>query len=107
MLDPLALNTLRQFRAGVYDCFGARRDALFELLDAATVAGLVPSLALSGGKTSVGSGNSFVGVMQPVQHWPRVDRASYWSRSGLRRLQSERAMRAILVVVRHEFTEDR
>src|SRR6266581_6716691 len=45
MLDPLALNTLRQFRAGVYDCFGARRDALFELLDAATVAGLVPSLA--------------------------------------------------------------
>src|SRR5207244_11234724 len=36
---------LRQFRAGVYDCFGARRDALFELLDAATVAGLVPSLA--------------------------------------------------------------
>src|SRR6266849_3259909 len=25
MLDPLTLNTLRQFRAGVYDCFGARR----------------------------------------------------------------------------------
>src|SRR5712691_1415607 len=45
MLDPLTLNTLRQFRAGVYDCFGARRDALFELLEAATVAGLVPSLA--------------------------------------------------------------
>src|SRR5260370_8864537 len=45
MLDPLTLNTLRQFRAGVYDFFGARRDALFELLDAATVAGLVPSLA--------------------------------------------------------------
>ncbi len=45
MLDPLTLNTLRQFRAGVYDCFGARRDALFELLDAATVAGFVPSLA--------------------------------------------------------------
>src|SRR5438067_352094 len=45
MLDPLTLNTLRRFRAGVYDCFGARRDALFELLDAATVAGLVPSLA--------------------------------------------------------------
>jgi hypothetical protein len=35
----------QQFRAVVYDCFGARRDALFELLDAATVAGLVPSLA--------------------------------------------------------------
>jgi hypothetical protein len=45
MIDPATFNTLRQFRAGVYDCFGARRDALFELLDAATVAGLVPSLA--------------------------------------------------------------
>src|ERR1700737_3713366 len=45
MIDPATLNTLRQFRARVYDCFGARRDALFELLDAATVAGLVPSLA--------------------------------------------------------------
>jgi len=45
MIDPALVNTLRQFRAGVYDCFGLRRDALFELLDAATVAGLVPSLA--------------------------------------------------------------
>jgi len=41
MIDPATFNTLRQFRAGVYDRFGARRDALFELLDAATVAGLV------------------------------------------------------------------
>jgi hypothetical protein len=45
MIDPVLLNTLRQFRAGVYDRFGARRDALFDLLDAALVAGLVPSLA--------------------------------------------------------------
>src|SRR5438094_9594519 len=45
MLDPATLTTLRQFRAGVYACFGARCDALFELLNAATVAGLVPSLA--------------------------------------------------------------
>src|SRR5947209_2188192 len=45
MLDPLTLNTLRQFRAGVFDCFWARRDALCELLDAATVVGLIPSLA--------------------------------------------------------------
>ena len=45
MVDPLLVNTLRQFRAGVYGSFGTRRDALFELLDAATVAGLVPSLA--------------------------------------------------------------
>ena len=45
MIDPVLFNTLRQFRAGVYNSFGARRDALFDLLDAATVAGLVPSLA--------------------------------------------------------------
>lgn len=45
MIDPVLFNTLRRFRAGVYDRFGARRDALFDLLDAATVAGLVPSLA--------------------------------------------------------------
>jgi hypothetical protein len=45
MVDPATFNTLRRFRAGVYPRFGARRDALFELLDAATVAGLVPSLA--------------------------------------------------------------
>jgi hypothetical protein len=45
MVDPATFKTLRQFRAGVYHRFEARRDALFELLDAATVAGLVPSLA--------------------------------------------------------------
>src|SRR3954451_24486166 len=45
MLDPVMFNSLRRFRAGVYGSFGARRDALFELLDAATVAGLAPSLA--------------------------------------------------------------
>src|ERR671926_740002 len=45
MLDLATFRTLRQFRAGVYERFEARRDALFELLDAATVAGLVPSLA--------------------------------------------------------------
>ena len=45
MRDPVMCNSLRRFRAGVYGAFGARRDALFDLLDAATVAGLVPSLA--------------------------------------------------------------
>src|SRR4051794_26830889 len=45
MIDPATFNTLRRFRAGVYQRFEVRRDALFELLDAATVAGLVPSLA--------------------------------------------------------------
>jgi DDE superfamily endonuclease len=44
MVDPATFTMLRQFRAGVYQHFEARRDALFELLDAATVAGLVPSL---------------------------------------------------------------
>ena len=45
MIDPVVFNTLRQFRAGVYRRFGSRRDARFEVLDAAVVAGLVPSLA--------------------------------------------------------------
>ena len=45
MVDPVMFNSLRRFRAGVYGALRARRDALFELLDAATVAGLVPSLA--------------------------------------------------------------
>lgn len=45
MIDPVMFNSLRRFRAGVYSAFGARRDALFELVDAALVAGLVPSLA--------------------------------------------------------------
>ena len=45
MIDPVVFNSLRRFRAGVYGAFGTRNDALFELLDAATVAGLVPSLA--------------------------------------------------------------
>ena len=45
MIDPTTFNLLRQFRAGVYQRFDRRADALFELLDAVTVAGLVPSLA--------------------------------------------------------------
>ena len=44
MIEPTTFNTLRQFRARVYEHFDARRDALFELLDAATVAGLVPGV---------------------------------------------------------------
>src|SRR5581483_7654620 len=34
MIDPTTFTALQAFRAGVYECFGARRDALFELLDA-------------------------------------------------------------------------
>jgi hypothetical protein len=45
MIDPATFNLLRQFRAGVYQRFDKRADALFELLDAVTVAGIVPSLA--------------------------------------------------------------
>ena len=45
MLDPVMFNNLRRYRAGVYGAFGAGRDALSELLDVATVAGLVASLA--------------------------------------------------------------
>lgn len=45
MVDPTTFTLLRTFRADLYSRFGARRDALFELLDAASVVGLTPSLA--------------------------------------------------------------
>jgi hypothetical protein len=44
MVDPTLLHTLRAFRAAVYQHLGARRDALFDVLDAATTVGPVPSL---------------------------------------------------------------
>jgi hypothetical protein len=44
MVDFTLLSTLRAFRVAVYQHLGARRDALFEVLDAATLAGAVPSL---------------------------------------------------------------
>src|SRR5215213_2678680 len=44
MSDPTLLHTLQAFRAAVYAALGARRDALFEALDAATTVGSVPSL---------------------------------------------------------------
>jgi hypothetical protein len=64
-------------------------------------------LRLSDGKRPSCSGSAFVDVMQPVQdrarpHWT-CDRAG----SYLRCLQSERAMRPVLVVVGHEFAKHR
>jgi hypothetical protein len=44
MVDLTAFDALQAFRAGVYRRLGARRDALFEVLDAATSVGPVPSL---------------------------------------------------------------
>src|ERR671927_1865413 len=44
MNEPSPFGLLPAFRAGVYACLGARRDALFEALDAATTAGPVPAL---------------------------------------------------------------
>jgi hypothetical protein len=44
MLDPAVLAELRAFRTRTYGRSGPRRDALFELLDAAITSGLVPSL---------------------------------------------------------------
>ena len=44
-IDPVTWQTRQGCRRAVHARFGARRAALFELLDAATVAGLVPSLA--------------------------------------------------------------
>jgi hypothetical protein len=45
MSDPTMFHGLHAFRTAVYRRLGARRDALFEALDAATTVGPVPSLA--------------------------------------------------------------
>src|SRR5438309_4315886 len=44
MDDLTPFHALQAFRTGVYQRLGARRDALFEALDAATTVGPVPSL---------------------------------------------------------------
>jgi hypothetical protein len=44
MIDLTPFHALQAFRTGVYQRLGARRDALFEALDAATTVGPVPSL---------------------------------------------------------------
>src|SRR5215207_10726454 len=43
VVSEAPLDTLRAFRQEVYQAFGARRDALFDLLDALLTAGPVPS----------------------------------------------------------------
>jgi hypothetical protein len=58
-------------------------------------------------KPRSGSGSSFVRGVQSVQHWAGADRARNWSSSGFLRLQSERAMRTILLVVGNGFMEAR
>src|SRR6266508_2852210 len=78
MIDPVLFNTLRRFRAGVYARFGARRDALFDLLDAATVAGLVPSLAYLSLTAVHRRGWGSLDDAQPIDAldtsvWPRDD----------------------------------
>ena len=44
MVNPTLLYTLQAFRAAVYQHLGTRGDALFDVLDAATTVGSVPSL---------------------------------------------------------------
>src|SRR5437588_1007420 len=53
------------------------------------------------------SGSAFVDVVQTAQHRPRPDRAGCRSQFQLGRLQPERAMRTLLVVVRDEFPKHR
>ena len=44
MLGRVRLNVVRAFRAAVYECLGRRRDALFEVMDAASGGGAADSL---------------------------------------------------------------
>jgi hypothetical protein len=62
---------------------------------------------MSEGKPWSGSGSLFVDVVQPVQHGRRADWASSRSRPQFGCLKIERAMRSLLVVVRHKFAQDR
>ena len=65
-------------------------------------------LPLCDGKTSIEySGSPFVDVVQFVQDWARPDGASHRAQPRFRRLQSERSMRTVLVVVADEFAEHR
>src|SRR4051794_7299364 len=76
MIDPVVFNSLRRFRAGVYGAFGARRDALFGLLDAATVAGLVSPLAhlsLTAAHRRWGSLYDAPALRELVGRWPLDD----------------------------------
>ena len=58
-------------------------------------------------KARPSSGGAFVHVVQPVQHRARPNRTSQRSRPRIRCLQSERAMRSLLVVVADEFRQHR
>src|SRR5919199_283951 len=55
------------------------------------------------------SGSTFVDVVEPVQDRARVDQAGpgCWSQSRFRRLQPECAVRALMVVIPHEFRQHR
>ena len=55
----------------------------------------------------VRSGGAFVDVVQPTEDRARADRPRHWPWAGCRRLQAERSMRPVLVVVGREFVEDR
>jgi hypothetical protein len=51
-------------------------------------------------------GCAFVDVVQPVEDRVRPDRACHWPERRFRGLQSKGPMRSLLVVVRHELTQD-
>src|SRR2546421_11801569 len=53
------------------------------------------------------SGSAFIDVMESVQHRPRPDRTGHGAWSQLGRLESECAMRSVLVVRADELGEDR
>jgi len=63
--------------------------------------------AAVGRQNLVRSGGAFVDVVQPTEDRARADRPRHWPWAGCRRLQAERSMRPVLVVVGREFVEDR
>src|SRR5512145_2197602 len=95
MIAPTLYHTLRAFRAAVYAALGARRDALFEALDAATTVGPVPALpywsltalhrrrwgslyaALAAGRLEVPALRALVG-----RCWTMASRSTRWIRAS-------------------------
>ena len=73
MDDPTAFHLLRAFRAGVYTCLGARRDALFEALDAAT------SVAYLSAQAAAAEAHRAAGSVSQARSAAQAARVAEWA----------------------------
>src|SRR5262245_42372071 len=85
---------------------GARQDAIPGIR---SVSRLVARICTPCGvaKSVARSSRPFVGVVQPAQNWPRSDRAGAGAETRYRRLEGERPVRTLQVVVADQRGQDR